>query len=168
MSDRVRELLVIGPQRTPTQDIEYAVDQLAEIALRALSPGINDPFTAINCLDRLGTALAMLAMRTLPSAERTDDDGNVRLIVRPYTYAGIVSAAFSQLRESGRTNATVSLRMLDIIRRMADLDLPTSMREELEREARIVAESAAEAASHPADRDRIMQCYDEGSAALKD
>ena len=50
---------------------------------------------------------------------------------------------------------------------MADLDLPTSMRDQLQREAQIVAESAAEAATHPADRDRIMACYDEVSAALE-
>ena len=167
LAGRIREMLVIGPQRTQTQDIEYAVDQLAEVALRALSPGINDPFTAINCLDRLGTALARLAARTLPSAERADNDGTVRLIVRPYTYAGIVEAAFSQLRESARTNATVALRMLDIIRRVAELDPPSSMREQLEREAKMVAESAADAASHPADRGRIMQRHDEVAGALE-
>ena len=69
---RVNAVFVLGNQRTATQDIEFAIHQLVEIAVRALSPGINDPFTAITCVDRLGSALRRLAHRDLPSRYRFD------------------------------------------------------------------------------------------------
>jgi uncharacterized membrane protein len=163
---RIGEMLVVGLQRTPTQDIEYAIDQLSEVAMRALSPGINDPFTAINCIDRLGNVLAALARRPLPSAERRDEDGAVRLIVQPYTYDGLVRAALGQLREAARTHAAVSLRILDVIGRVAQLGPPASLREALAREAGIVCESAAEAATHEVDRERLKRRHAEVARAL--
>src|SRR5690606_31294407 len=59
--DVVPRAVVVGPERTMLQDTEFGVAQLVEVALRALSPGINDPFTAMACVDRLGAALATLA-----------------------------------------------------------------------------------------------------------
>lgn len=159
--ERLNEALVVGPERTPTQDIEYAVDQLAEVAMRALSPGINDPFTATNCIDRLGNALALLADRSLPSAERRDDDGVIRLIVRPYTYRDIVNAAFGQLRETTRSHVTVTLRILDAIERVAQLGPSASLRDALAQEAALVVESASDAAGHPADRERLAARHSE-------
>ncbi len=85
------EAMVLGQSRSVEQDLEYAVRQLVEIALRALSPGINDPFTAIGVLDRLGATLAGLVGRTLPDGVFRRD-GEVRL-VRPATdYAGLADA----------------------------------------------------------------------------
>ena len=69
----VRGAFYIGPQRNLTQDVEFAIDQLVEVAVRALSPGVNDPFTAIACVDRLGEALCALAGREVPSPYRYDD-----------------------------------------------------------------------------------------------
>ncbi len=77
----LREPIVIGRQRTPTQDIDFAVSALLEIALRALSPGLNDPQTAITCIDRLAEALAELMRRPEPPGMVPDDDGTLRLIV---------------------------------------------------------------------------------------
>ena len=68
LAAKINAAIVLGSRRTPTQDIEFAVHQLVEIAVRALSPGINDPFTAIACIDRLGSGLCHLARRELPGA----------------------------------------------------------------------------------------------------
>ena len=57
IADAIRAAFVVGPERSPAQDLEYAIRQLVEIALRALSPGINDPFTAVAVVDQLGAAL---------------------------------------------------------------------------------------------------------------
>ncbi len=65
-----------GKQRTPTQDVESAIGPLVEVAVRALSPGINDPFTAMTCIDWLGDALIRLAGREIPSAWRYDEGSN--------------------------------------------------------------------------------------------
>ena len=64
---KMNDAFVLGNQRTAAQDIEFSFQQLVEIAVRALSPGINDPFTAIACVDRLGSALCRLARRDMPS-----------------------------------------------------------------------------------------------------
>lgn len=67
--DQLNDAFVFGNQRTATQDVEFSLHQLVEIAVRALSPGINDPFTAIACVDRLGSALCRLARRDALAAQ---------------------------------------------------------------------------------------------------
>lgn len=125
--DRVTETLmgkmnaafVLGSQRTAAQDIEFSFHQLVEIAVRALSPGINDPFTAIACVDRLGSALSRLARRDTPSPLRFDDQGRLRLVAPGTSFAGIVDTAFNQIRQSTRSNPAVAIRMLDAIAQIA-------------------------------------------------
>ena len=128
-ADRVTETLVdklnaafmIGSQRTAAQDIEFSFHQLVEIAVRALSPGINDPFTAIACVDRLGSGLCRLARRDMPSSLRFDPHRRLRLrLVAPgSSFAGMVDRAFTQIRQSARSNPAVAIRMLDYIAQTA-------------------------------------------------
>jgi uncharacterized membrane protein len=66
-----------SPRRTLVQDVEFAIDQLVEVTVRALSPGVNDPFTAISCIARLGAALCTLAEKVIPSPYRHDEDGRL-------------------------------------------------------------------------------------------
>jgi uncharacterized membrane protein len=68
--ERLAGAYVVGTDRTSTQDADFAVQQLVEVALRALLPGVNEPFTAITCIDRLGQGLARLASRRIPGAIR--------------------------------------------------------------------------------------------------
>lgn len=109
----LRRAFMVGPQRTPDQDLEYSVRQLVEIAVRALSPGINDPFTAINCIDWLGVATAQLARRGMPARCYRDDDGQVRLIANAPTFPGVVDAAFQQIRQAGAGHVAVAIRLLE-------------------------------------------------------
>ncbi len=83
LADELGDPVVVGPKRTSTQDIDFATNVLVEIALRALSPGINDPRTAISCLDRLAQALVEIIRLPEPPALVADGDGTLRLIVRP-------------------------------------------------------------------------------------
>ena len=115
----LREPIVIGRQRTPTQDIDFAVSALVEIALRALSPGINDPQTAIAGIDRLTEALAELMRRPEPPALVPDDDGALRLMVTPASFETVVGIAFNPIREAGRTNARVLRRLADVLTSLA-------------------------------------------------
>ncbi|GAC1406959.1 MAG: DUF2254 domain-containing protein [Burkholderiaceae bacterium] len=105
----------IGNQRSAAQDIEFAILQLVEIGVRALSPGINDPFTAIACVDRLGSALSRLAQCTMPLAPRLDKQGQLRVLVEVPDFAGFANAAFNQLRQYARNNLDVTLRLLETI-----------------------------------------------------
>jgi uncharacterized membrane protein len=117
--ERLNDAFVFGNQRTAAQDVEFSLHQLVEIAVRALSPGINDPFTAIACVDRLGSALCRLARRDAPSPLRYDDEGRLRLVAPGSSFAGIVDAAFNQIRQSARSNPAVAIRMLDVIAQIA-------------------------------------------------
>lgn len=116
---QLNDAFVFGNQRTATQDVEFSLHQLVEIAVRALSPGINDPFTAIACVDRLGSALCRLARRDAPSPLRYDDEGRLRLVAPGSGFAGMVDAAFNQIRQSARSNPAVAIRMLDVIAQIA-------------------------------------------------
>jgi len=78
---RIREAFIIGSARTPTQDIRYQFQQLTDVIVRALSPGINDTFTAINGIDELATGLTLLARRPRPAELRQDAAGAPRLFV---------------------------------------------------------------------------------------
>lgn len=130
-SECLRKYVVLGPERSVEQDPEFAVQQLVQIALRSLSPAINDPFTAYNCLHRLGAALALLATRRLPSRYLEDEEGTVRLIVNALTYKGIVNAAFSPIRQAAAGRANVVLYILDVISELATLELPEAFRDAL-------------------------------------
>jgi uncharacterized membrane protein len=111
----LRRAFQIGNGRTPTQDIEYAVNQLTEMAVRAMSPAINDPFTAMTCLDHLGDGLVEFVRRGERSANYYDREGRLRLILEPVTFAALLSAAFDMLRHASCDNARVLLHMLEVI-----------------------------------------------------
>jgi uncharacterized membrane protein len=115
VADRIRAAFLLGRRRTPTQDAEYAVHQLVEIAVRALSPSVNDPFTSMTCLDWLGAALSELAGRKIPSPFRYDGQGRLRVIAEGPDFGAMADAAFNQIRQYGRGSVSVILRLLDTI-----------------------------------------------------
>lgn len=134
--DAVAAAIFTGPQRTGAQDPEFAVRQLVEVALRALSPSINDPFTAIHCIDRLGAALVLLGGRELPSRYVRDEAGAVRVITEPLTFGHVVNAALGQIRPLAAGTPAVALRLLEVVRIVAAGELPpdgrAALREQVE------------------------------------
>lgn len=109
----VNRVIIVGPRRTPRQDVGYAARELVEIALRALSPGINDPFTAMSCVDRLGGALGRLVERSVPVRIRRDDDSVARvLITEADGFPDVLIQSFGQIREYGASSTAVSLTIL--------------------------------------------------------
>ncbi|WP_182869536.1 DUF2254 domain-containing protein [Stieleria mannarensis] len=96
-ADQVRHGVAIGSIRTPTQDVFFVLNRFVEVATRALSPGVNDPFTAMQCIDWLSVGLVKLAERKIPSSHRTDCDGNVRIITTDVTHADFVESMLAQL-----------------------------------------------------------------------
>jgi uncharacterized membrane protein len=123
VDDALRETLqdcfYFGSRRTLVQDIEYAIDQLVEVAVRALSPGVNDPFTAVNCVDRLGAALCTLAEREFPSRFRVDDQGTLRVVTNASTAPGLIDACFDQIRQASEGNVSLTIRLLETIGEIA-------------------------------------------------
>jgi uncharacterized membrane protein len=114
-----REAFVIGAERSLEKDAGFAVQQLVEIALRALSPAVNEPFTAIAAIDWLGGSLAALAERRTPSATRTDDSGRARVVTDPRTFVTLLREALEPIAlRAGRTPEVVS-RLLAVLARLA-------------------------------------------------
>lgn len=160
VADKVRRLFVLGAQRTPTQDVEFSVDQLVEVAVRALSPGINDPFTAMNCLDRLGAGLCHLARREIPSGFRRDEDDRLRVIATgTETFVGIVDAAFHQIRQYGRDSVAVTIRSLEVIKQVVECVDRDPNRAVLLKHAEMICRGAQEALPEPQDRLDVTQRY---------
>ena len=117
--EAIRAAIVIGPGRSPTQDLEYSIRQLVEIAVRALSPGINDPFTAIAVIHHLGRALEMVSGRTLRPAVYRDEAGRIRVLADAGDYAGLLDAALNQIRQSGKDTPAVLIEMTRMCGRLA-------------------------------------------------
>lgn len=109
----------VSSQRTPLQDTRFLIDELVEVGTRALSPGVNDPFTAITCLDWLGSALSDASRRKLPSKYRVDQQGAVRVIASPMTFADFVERAIGQFRQYLATDKNACLHAIRTIQVVA-------------------------------------------------
>jgi uncharacterized membrane protein len=115
LTSRVNEQFSVGSQRSVEQDAGFGLRQIVDIALKALSPGINDTTTSVICIDYLGTLLARLAASHFPTPLRTDDDGQVRVVTLEPSFASYVATALDQIRISGEANVAVYLRLLAAI-----------------------------------------------------
>jgi uncharacterized membrane protein len=104
---------ILGNTRTPQQDAEHSIHQMVEIACRALSPGINDPFTAIACIDNLTSTLCYLTTVKFPDRYRFDDDNQLRYAYKPLTYQGMLDAAFLQIRQFSKGSPAVVIRLME-------------------------------------------------------
>ncbi|GAB5537449.1 MAG: DUF2254 domain-containing protein [Rubricoccaceae bacterium] len=112
---QIRRAFAWGRQRTSLQDVRFLIDELVEIAARALSPGINDPFTAMTCVDWLGGALKDLAGRDFPGSHRYGPDGRLRVVAQPTSYAEFVDRVFGQLRPYVAADRNAALHALRTI-----------------------------------------------------
>jgi uncharacterized membrane protein len=154
---RVGDEFVLGSVRAPSQDVEFAVYQLAEIALRALSPGINDPFTACVCIDRLSAALCRLAGRPAPTSDHYDDRGELRVVVSPVQFSDVFEAAFRQIRQAARGDTAVCIRLLEALSAIARCARTSRQRLLIRRQAAMILRSAEEAIPEPHDRSDLTR-----------
>lgn len=157
LTTRLRSAFRLGDQRSDVQDVEFAVHQLVEVAVRALSPGINDPFTAISCVDRLGAALGQLAARPMPSGVHLGGSRQVRLVMPVTAFAGLADAAFNQIRQHARTDVAVTLRLLETITQIAALTDRGDDRDALRHHADAILAGADDALPDASDRKAVRQ-----------
>jgi uncharacterized membrane protein len=117
----LRDAMACGPVQAAAQDLEFAVRQLVEVALRALSPGIKDPFTAMAVLDWLGDALTRPAPRHLPDGVIWR--GGRPVLYRPaIDYAGLCDAMFHMIRQNAAGSAGTQIRLLDMLDRALTIE----------------------------------------------
>jgi len=130
----------LGPTRTLQQDVEFGVLQIVDIALKAISPAVNDPSTAINCVDQLSSIMIRFAAREPPEAVLYDPPGTARVVIPWIGFDRLLEAAFEQIRLYSKSDVAVSLRLLralgDIAATTPD---PEYRRTLLERGRRVVA-----------------------------
>ena len=110
--DELRGAFDFGPTRTLQQDVEFGVLQIVDIALKAISPAVNDPSTAINCVDQLSAIMIRFASREPPEAVLYDPPGTVRVIIPWIGFDRLLEAAFEQIRLYSKSDVAVSLRLL--------------------------------------------------------
>ena len=148
-ADELRAGFDIGPSRTLQQDIEFGVLQIVDIALKAISPAVNDPTTAINCIDQLSRILIRVAAHEPPEPHYYDPPGVLRLTLPWIGFEGLLDSAFEQIRLYAKADMAVSLRLL---RALADIGSSTPVPEfragMAERGRRIVAGCAERLGEH--------------------
>jgi uncharacterized membrane protein len=115
IDEDLRGAVVIGRDRTPYQDLEFAIRRIVELAQRSLSPGINDPTTALYCIDRLGQVLGRLADRDIPSPMRLDQSGQLRVLTEVLDLGDVTCRAFAAIARYGMTDADVVTRLVETL-----------------------------------------------------
>jgi uncharacterized membrane protein len=161
-----RRVAILGTERTGTQDIEFFFNQLVELAVRALSPGINDPATARSCIDWLEQALCDLASRRFPPAARYDAAHTLRVVTCPVTFAGVVESAFAEIGRYGASSVSVTCRLLEAVRNVAACSRRHRDRSALAEQAMAIADGSRRTDMSQYDRRCIEDRYDAVRAAL--
>lgn len=113
------QFLVIGNERTDLQDIEFMLQKLVEIALRAISPAINDPHTAINCLNRIGALLSEVGSTYNEDRFYADEDNQLRAIHEPKRFEDYLYKSFYQIRHYGKEDVSILYGMLEVLYKIA-------------------------------------------------
>ena len=157
----LRRAHVTGPHRTLVQDPVFAVDQMVEIAIRALSPAVNDTFTALTCIDWLGDGLCKMSFRDVRNRVHHDKRGHIRLIEAGLTYERIVDRAFDKIRQAGRGLPAVNLRQVEALAKVVEYTTEGEQRQVLRHQADMILRSSEEAVPEESDRVDVRRRYDD-------
>ena len=158
---QIRRAFILGKYRSLEQDVEFPIQQLVDMALRALSPSLNDPYTAVNCIDRLGAAICHLCDRQTPPPQWYDEAGRLRLVLDVPTYEGIVDAAFNQIRQSAVDNVAASIRLLETLQAIAVAASGPEQRKVIRRHAEMVHRACRESLTEKTDLDDLDERFRE-------
>ncbi len=145
----------VGRHRTIDGDAGFGIRQLVDIALRALSPGINDTTTAVMCIDYLTAIMARLAVRAVVDSHGLSDGSPGVISARAQSFAGLLSEAFDQIREAGRGNFAVMDRLLDALGSVGTLPVSSSRQQILLGHLGMVAETVSSLET-ARDRERLI------------
>jgi uncharacterized membrane protein len=161
--DAIRANAALGGQRASSSDLEFAIRQLVEVAVRALSPGINDPHTAMSVLDRLGASLCDAVPLHLATGV-TLRRGKPALVRPGIDYDGLVDAMFHMIRQNAAGSAAVLIRMLEVLVSVAGCERDPARLAVLQRHADLIQGDAERDISTPADLGDLRQRHDRFAA----
>jgi len=150
---------VTGPYRTLAQDVSFGVDQLVEICIRALSPAVNDTFTALTCIDWIGDSLCKVTGRWQPTSVYRDGAGAVRVIATQTTYERLVQRAFEKVRQAGRGMPAVMIRQLDALAKIMERVTAPADGDVLLGQAAMIERLSVASVDEEFDRDAVRLAY---------
>jgi uncharacterized membrane protein len=156
-----------GPHRTLTQDLSFAFDQLVEIAIRALSPAVNDTFTALTCVDWLGDSLAKVCARWDPVTVHRDRAGRLRVIKVVVSDERLIERAFEKIRQASQGMPAVMIRQLDAVARIMEHATSEQQRAALITQAEMILRLCAESVSESGDRADVQSAFDAVEASSR-
>lgn len=162
----LREATILGRERTMVQDILFGMQQLSDIALRALSPGINDPSTAVNSVNALATLLIQLAQRMPISPYRCDEKGTLRVIAPVLTFPQMLDRAFGQISRYGAGDMATMLRLLELCGEIGQTTTDPEERQALWQLVQTLMVLADNHIELPADRRRLNERLEQVAATL--
>jgi uncharacterized membrane protein len=149
-----------GPHRTLTQDLSFAIDQLVEIAIRALSPAVNDTFTALTCIDWLGDSLCKICDRWNPITVHRDAAGGLRVITVAVSDQRLIERAVEKIRQAGRGMPAVMIRQLDALARVMEHTQTELQRDTVSGQATMILQASEVSVLEERDRADIRRAYD--------
>ena len=154
---RLQTQFIVGKNRSQQQDAEHSIHQMVEIAARALSPGINDPYTAITCIDNLTATMCYLATTKFPSKYLHDKEGKLRIIADPLTYEGMIDAAFNQIRQYAKGNPAVIIRLMEALITINKFTKGKKHKKAIEKHAMMVLNVANKSFDEPNDLNDLKE-----------
>jgi uncharacterized membrane protein len=157
---RLERVHITGPLRTLNQDIAFGIDQLVEIAIRALSSAVNDTFTAMTCIDWLADSLSKIAVEWDPQSCHLDDLGAIRLITVPVSYERLVQRSFEKIREASDGMPAVLIRQLEALSTVMAV-APPGRDQVLLDQAAMIARVSDRSVPEPADQADVTARYEE-------
>jgi len=160
VSESFNRANIVGPNRTLTQDLGFAVDQLVEVAIRALSPAVNDTFTALNCIDWLGDCLCHAAVSRLPDGIHRDPSGHLRIIEPVITLGRLVKGATDKIRQAGSGMPAVFIRQLENFSKLLRVVPSQEFRDLIEVHARRILIAADETVRDESDRADVHAAFE--------
>jgi uncharacterized membrane protein len=160
VSEALGRAHVTGPYRTLSQDLSFGVDQLVEIAIRALSAAVNDTFTALTCIDWLGDNLCKIASRWHPARVHRDDQGFVRVVAAQPGYERLVQRAFEKIRQSSQGMPAVMIRQLEALAKIMAETSGAGQRRVLIDQAMMIERASERSVPEEADRADVRRRFE--------
>ncbi|MBM0206950.1 DUF2254 domain-containing protein [Micromonospora sp. STR1s_5] len=164
--EEIRKAVLIGVHRTPIQDPDFSIRHLVEVAVRALSPGMNDPYTAVAVLDQLSASLSRLLARSPPSGIFRDGAGEMRVVCPAPTYSTLLAAAFNQIRQCGAGTPVVAIHMLEAIERIGQHAVLPSQVDALRAQLSTIWDTAEANITQASDRADVHAVYEKALRSL--
>ncbi|MGH7637791.1 MAG: DUF2254 domain-containing protein [Gemmatimonadaceae bacterium] len=162
----IRAAFVLAPERTPEQDVEFGLVEISDIGVKSLSPGINDPTTAMRCIDRLTELLAALSTRQRPATVRSSPDRSVRLLTRDTSFERAVGLAFDQIRHYGASNPGIAKKLLESLGELGGI-VPVALRHVVAEQVKAVTRAARREIADEGDLALVEQLAASVTAAVQ-